>query len=349
MKRILFITNGYSEDLVAEEIIKLLPSNLLWEKISLVDPKLPSGGFSFRNLNYLFKDLRAGLFRKFGSNLQILKKLRRQVDLVVTIGDLIPFLFALVVKAPIVFVGVNKSDYYHWFGFRYTPWEKWLLKKFAQKIYVRDELTKENLNREGIPAEYVGNPLMDCMGQRIRVSEDQKIRETGYQESKNLITIGFLPGTRRDAQLNLEDFEKVIEELVALKDPDTQFRFLVATNLEDVPKYLEKKPFAEVLEEADLIVGLSGTGNEQAAGCGLPVVSFYGRGAQYHKKFAEAQKQLLGEALLLVRESHPKKVALAIWQLVKIPDKMKHMALVGKERMGPGGAVGKIAEDILTV
>ncbi|MGB9613153.1 MAG: hypothetical protein ACPL4K_03135, partial [Candidatus Margulisiibacteriota bacterium] len=123
----------------------------------------------------------------------------------------------------------------------------------------------------------------------------------------------------------------------------TKFDFLIATNLADIPEYLTRKPFAEVLALSDLIVGLSGTGNEQAAGCGIPVISFYGRGAQYNKKFAEAQKQLLGEALYLVRSYDPKTIAVAIWKLLKNPDKMKEMRRAGRERMGNGGAVEKIA------
>ncbi|MGB9613154.1 MAG: hypothetical protein ACPL4K_03140, partial [Candidatus Margulisiibacteriota bacterium] len=198
MKKILFLSNGRGEDLVADQIIKHLPKNFEALKISLVDDRLPSGGFAFRNFKFLLKDIQAGLMVKIIENIVQILKLRGKVNLTVAIGDLVPIIGALMVKVPFIFVGVNKSDYYRWFGFRYTPWEKWLLKNFAKKIFVRDQFTADNLNRSGIPAEYVGNPLMDCF-EKIPISKPQ---------TPNLITFGFLPGTREDAKLNLKAFEK---------------------------------------------------------------------------------------------------------------------------------------------
>jgi uncharacterized protein (TIGR03492 family) len=106
---------------------------------------------------------------------------------------------------------------------------------------------------------------------------------------------------------------------------------------------MENKPFSEVLAQSDLIIGLSGTGNEQAAGSGIPVVSFYGRGSQYNQRFADAQKQLLGDALSLVRDPDPLSVAAEVWNLLRHPDRMAYMGKTGKERMGEPGAVEKIA------
>lgn len=339
MKRVLFITNGRAEDQVAAEIIKTLHKKIETEVLSLVNPALPGGGFSLRNFKYLLRDLSAGLlsytFKQFSS----LIKQRGKYALVVAVGDSVPLIAALITGSPFIFVGVNKSDYYHWFGYRYTFWEKWLLKKYAKKIYVRDKLTMQNLNRQGIPAEYVGNPLMDGIG---KMSNDQF-----PMTNEGIITIGLLPGTRKDAKLNLEDFEKVIEELISQKDPDTQFKFLIATNLPEIPEYMGRKPFAEVLAEADIIVGLSGTGNEQAAGCGIPVVSFCGRGAQYNKRFAAAQKQLLGEALELVRSRVPREVARSIMHILKNPEKRLSMGTAGRERMGKSGAAEKIGAYII--
>jgi len=105
---------------------------------------------------------------------------------------------------------------------------------------------------------------------------------------------------------------------------------------------MEKAPFADVLERSDVIIGLSGTGNEQAAGMGKPVVAFPGRGSQYTKKFASAQKQLLGEALCLV-ERKPEKIADAVWSIINDHTRYEYMSNTGKQRMGGPGAVEKIA------
>jgi hypothetical protein len=346
MKRVLFITNGRAEDQVAAEIIKVLDKKIETEMLSLVDPSLPGGGFSLRNSNYLLRDLSSGLLGFTLKQFSSLIRQRGKYALSVAIGDSVPLVAALVSGAPLIFVGVNKSDYYRRFGYCYTPWEKWLLKKYAKKIFVRDKLTMQNLNRQGIPAEYAGNPLMDGIAKDLRRSDNQreKIRKSEDQNDRNLFTIGFLPGTREDAKLNLDDFEKVVEELVNLKDPDMKFKCSIATTLSDIPEYMERKSFAEVLAEADIVVGLSGTGNEQAAGCGIPAVSFWGCGAQYNKSFAAAQKQLLGEALELVKGRDLREVACIILQIIKNPGKMLSMGAAGKERMGEQGAIPKIAD-----
>jgi uncharacterized protein (TIGR03492 family) len=157
------------------------------------------------------------------------------------------------------------------------------------------------------------------------------------------VTIGFLPGTRADARKNLEDFAKVAEQVKRQKPLPVEVNFIVAAKEENVPAVLTKVSFDDLLARSSLVVGLSGTGNEQAAGCGLPLVSFYGRGSQYNARFAEAQKELLGEALILVRSRFPALIAAAIWQVLGDPDKIKQMGEIGRQRMGQGGAAVRIA------
>jgi hypothetical protein len=355
MKNVLFITNGHGEDLVAAEIIKTLGPKFkigvlpvvgqgkafAHHKVKILSPvkELPSGGFSLRNLGYLAKDLYAGLLGNSLEKLKVLRELKGYFDLIVAVGDIVPLIGALIVKGPLVFVGVNKSSYYQRFGYNYTPWEKFILRRHAQKVFVRDKLTEQVLNTRGIKvpvAKYVGNPLMDCF-------KKFPAKEKDALSSK---VVGFLPGTREDAKINIEDFELVCEEIVKIKKNDIKFEFLIATQIKAIPEYMESKPFGQVLAEADLIIGLSGTGNEQAAGSGVPVISFYGRGSQYNQNFAEAQKQLLGNALFLVRYNDPISVAAEVWQLLRNPEKMKLMAEAGKERMGEAGAVERIAKYI---
>ena len=354
MKKLLFISNGHGEDLVAAEIIKRLAGKAeisvlpivgqgqafeeLKAKILGPRKKLPSGGFSLRNLLYLFKDISSGLIGSTLKQIRLLRKLKNNFDLTVAIGDIVPIIGARFIKAPYFFIGVNKTDYYKWFGFHYTAWEKLLLRRSALKVYVRDKLTETNLKTRGIKvpqAEYVGNPLMDCFTlpkQRIRES-DTKI-------------IGFLPGTRSDAHLNMQDFEKIITEIIKLKNSDYGLKFITATTLDKIPAYMENMPFGAVLANSDLIIGLSGTGNEQAAGAGVPLISFYGRGSQYTEKFAKAQKQLLGDALHLISESDPLSIAAEVWHLLRNPAALKRMSQAGRQRMGKSGAADIISEHI---
>ena len=362
MKKILFITNGHGEDLVAAEMIKrlqgkthllvlpLVGEGKIYDNLEavVIGPKriLPSGGFSLRNLWHLPADLYAGLIGNTLEQFGILKDIKNWIDLTVGIGDIMPILGARRVKSPFIFVGVNKSSYYKTFGSNYTPWEKLLLQKNASKVFVRDKVTETDLRTQGIKianAEYVGNPLMDCIHTTTHKLEEAQTSSLGLEYK----TIGFLPGTRGDARINLEDFEKITECLIHMKVPEIELKFLTATNLKTIPEYMERKSFPQLLLGSDLIVGLSGTGNEQAAGSGLPVLSFYGRGSQYNKKFAEAQKQLLGDALYLVKDNDPLPIAAEIWHLLRNPERMQQMGLVGKERMGSPGAVQKIVAFIL--
>src|SRR3989338_10004289 len=102
MKKLLFITNGHGEDLVAVEIIKRL-NGVDIQVLPLVGEgtdfaalnvkvigsrrKLPSGGFSLRNFGFLIKDLFAGLLGNTLGNLRLLHALKGEIDFTIAIGD----------------------------------------------------------------------------------------------------------------------------------------------------------------------------------------------------------------------------------------------------------------------
>ncbi|MFA4905259.1 MAG: hypothetical protein WC645_02015 [Candidatus Margulisiibacteriota bacterium] len=347
MKKLIFLPNGHGEDLVAAEIIKLLPNTLditvlplvgdgkLFDAlpVKVIGPrkKMPSGGFSARNLWTLPLDLYSGLFGTLQEQWNILKENRGKFDLAVGIGDGIPLWAARGLKCPFIFIGVNKSDYYHTFSYSYTPWERWMLKS-AVKVYARDKFTAD---RTG--AEYAGNPLMDTIG----------IPGLVYRKKEEKRIVGFLPGTREaDVPKNLEDFERIVKVLQQL---DRNFKFLIALKQPKLlvgPTPFEVRPFADVIYGSDIVIGLSGTGNEQAAGLGKPVVSFPGRGAQYNRRFARAQRELLDGALALV-ERDPKKVADEVWEILTDQGRYNYMSREGKLRMGEAGAIPQISRDII--
>lgn len=347
MKKLIFLPNGHGEDLVAAQIIKLLPNTIDLTVLPLVGEgkifdalpvkvigprkKMPSGGFSTRNLWALPGDLFSGLLGTLKQQFDILGENRGKFDLAVGIGDGVPIWAARRLRCPLVFIGVNKSDYYHTFGYGYTPWERWLLKS-ALKVYARDRITAENLK-----AEYAGNPLMDCIG----------IPGLLYREQEVKRVVGFLPGTREDdIPKNLEDFENIVKVLQQL---DRNFKFLIALQKPKLligPSPFEVRPFADVIYGSDIIIGLSGTGNEQAAGLGKPIVSFPGRGAQYNRRFARAQRELLDGALALVKRD-AKKVAEEVWEILTDQGRYNYMSREGKLRMGDVGAIPRISQEIV--
>jgi uncharacterized protein (TIGR03492 family) len=363
MKKILFITNGHGEDIVAAQIIKYLKGKRLkidvlpvvgkgnifkGKRVNVIGPKkaLPSGGFALRNYSYLIKDLFAGLLSKVIDQMKAIRANKKgYYALVVGIGDIVPLIYSMITGSKFIFVGVNKSEFYQKLAFNYTGLEKWLLKKYCTLTFARDRKTARSLRSLGIKTMFVGNPMMDAV-KDIRASEYQKIRK-GRKK-----VIGFLPGTREDAYKNIEDFYKIAWQIDQL---DKSIKFIMS-----FPRTLNKhrlakinKPidmpmisdFNNVLKSSDLIIGMSGTGNEQAAGVGLPVIAFPGRGAQFNNRFASGQKQLLGDALLLLPRNS-RVIAHEAVSLIYNRKRMAKMGNAGRKRMGGPGATKRIAEMI---
>ena len=102
----LIISNGHGEDLVgaklAEKLSDVSALPIVGEgrayKCKVIGPKkkLPSGGFSLRNLSYLWKDLRSGLLGSFMQQIKIVRS--GNFDLIIAIGDIVPIILAKFAK-----------------------------------------------------------------------------------------------------------------------------------------------------------------------------------------------------------------------------------------------------------
>ena len=103
--------------------------------------------------------------------------------------------------------------------------------------------------------------------------------------------------------------------------------------------------FGDVLASADLALGTAGTGNEQAAGLGLPVVSFPLE-PHYTRAFLDNQRRLLGPALRVVADD-PGAVAAALAELAGDAAMRRRVGAEGRRRMGPGGGSSAIASDVV--
>ena len=106
-----------------------------------------------------------------------------------------------------------------------------------------------------------------------------------------------------------------------------------------------KGAFGDVLQAADVVVGLAGTANEQAAGLGKPVVVFPGPGVQFGPRFFSSQRLLLGDALAVVAAFARGGGRRSAGDFAD-PARRERMAAVGRERMGPPGAAGRMADAI---
>lgn len=132
--RLLVLSNGHGEDLIAQRIlqalrshrpdvgIRVLPLVGLGEAFAAdeaaghlqrIGPQqqLPSGGFSNQSLRGLARDLAAGLPLLSWHQLRLVRRWARAGDPVLAVGDLLPLLLAWCGGGRFGFIGTPKSDY----------------------------------------------------------------------------------------------------------------------------------------------------------------------------------------------------------------------------------------------
>ena len=148
--RLLVLSNGHGEDLIAERLISALVRRqpaveivvlpLVGEgkafaaaeaagKLRRIGPlqPLPSGGFSNQSLGGLLRDLAAGLAGHSWRQWRLVRRWGRSGAPVLAVGDLLPLLLAWAGGGPYGFIGTPKSDY-TWAtppppGWRGQPWD----------------------------------------------------------------------------------------------------------------------------------------------------------------------------------------------------------------------------------
>lgn len=356
---LLFISNGHGEDLIAARIARELPEMTLRgfplvgdggaylrAGIPVIGPRqaMPSGGFILRDAGALKADVEAGLGKLALAQLNFLASLEPP-RLVVGVGDMLPAAASLLLPSERVLIGCNKSDFYRSWGSAYLAVEIAFFKWAGMTVYPRDLRTHRRLERLGVRSEPLGNPMMDGL-------------EPSWPGEEGVL--GILPGSRPEA---FENWRKILSCLEAL-DRQMPVEALLAAppNLdaqgwEGIARQagwevgsegfrkgriiVRREGFNEVLKRARVVLGLAGTANEQAVGCGRPVVAFAGDGPQYNRRFAELQAELLGEGVIL-SERDPERVAEAI--VAAFGEERREAARqAGSERMGDPGAAARIA------
>ncbi len=194
--KLLVISNGHGEDLIAVKIINQLRQinpqisiaclpmvgegfAYAKENIPFIAPvkKMPSGGFIYMDSQQLWQDLRQGLIGLTCTQFKAVKLWAKNGGYVLAVGDILPLLCAWLSGAKYGFIGTAKSEYYlrnengwlenisridRYFGSIYYPWERWLMKNdrcFA--VFPRDSITTQTLQKYHIRAHDLGNPMMD--------------------------------------------------------------------------------------------------------------------------------------------------------------------------------------------
>ncbi len=349
---------------------------------------LPSGGFLYMDRQQLARDIRGGLVPLTLAQLRAVRTWaqqgRDQKNLILAVGDIVPLLFAWRSGMPYAFVGTAKSEYYirdeggwlpraSWWSDRlqrstnciYLPWERWLLRRpQCRAVFPRDSLTATSLQRFGVPAFDLGNPMMDG----LEWHGTEPLADTGE------ISLLLLPGSRPpEAYANWDlilqalngllvktdrpllalaaiapgiDLEVLRRVILGYRwqqlDPNT---FVVGVGDQQAKLVLGTDRFAEFLQRADVAISLAGTATEQFIGLGKPAITIAGPGPQFTAVFAEAQARHLGPSISLVQQ--PSQVAAALRSLLDNPDALQTIAANGHKRMGTAGAAERIAQQLM--
>ncbi|HCT84881.1 MAG TPA: hypothetical protein DF296_06740 [Candidatus Margulisbacteria bacterium] len=368
--KILIISNGNGEDLIgsilAREIkkqyeeaeISVMPlvglgkSYAGMELTILGKPKeMPSGGF-LTSKSVILRDIMAGMLIHHARQMVILLMQKNKFDKIVCIGDVFCLLMGAIAKKKcrLYFLPTAKSNYIE----RHYPIEKQLIKRFATKVFPRDNLTAQSFQNYGVDTHFFGNVMMDAILKS----------NVNFDIADDEVAIGILPGSRKEAY---ENFQSILDVLVYLyqhiRKSELEARFLVAVaptikkeDLEEMlvvegavlnpRRFIFTDKFGDVLSQSNFVIGMAGTANEQAAGFGKPVFTWEGRGPQTCKKRIEDQGKLLGESLIVIEGTAGQK-AKTLWKLVQKPqlyNKCKNNAF---ERMGSPGAAKRIVSEIL--
>lgn len=363
---VLIVSNGEGEDRVAVEVaralepdirvvgVPLVGSGEAYGDLPLLGPRLilPSAGFGLRgNWLGLIADMRTGAISRWRQQRKALRQERGRHAAVVAIGDTYSLWMASLSAARTIFVATAKSE----FNDRHRLPELWLMRRRARMVLARDQATAGALSARGIPARYVGNPLMDALpAPRARLPF-----------SPEALALLLLPGSRADASRNLLQLLKACARIhakagttfVCALAPAVRtvevIRAAGASGWEPDGEYLRRgevrvlltRDFGAAVRTAAVTIGVGGTANEQAAGMGVPVVAFPPPEAlQFTPRFLALQQRLLGDALISTRTWE--EAADVATRLLADPAERQRRGQAGRERMGGPGAVRHIAEEI---
>ena len=114
--------------------------------------------------------------------------------------------------------------------------------------------------------------------------------------------------------------------------------------------------FEEILIKSNFVISMAGTASEQAIGLAKPVVQIEGKGPQFTKSFAEAQRRLLGKYVFCATDFKNKKdqISKTVNLIIKVIYNIKlnkqflsSCIQNAKLRLGDSKSTNRIIEDLL--
>ncbi|MEJ2668327.1 MAG: lipid-A-disaccharide synthase-related protein [Deinococcales bacterium] len=378
--RLVIVSNGHGEDVIGAAIARALRSlapRLDVRALPLVDDgapyrvqdvpllmqglRMPSGGVTLHSFTDLVADLRAGFLGL--TTRQAVRLARLSCDVLLVVGDVYAQALAALARPRLRAVLQPLVSIRHWsprpqlnryFMERISYPERVLMRHLAAVVYARDEATAAWLRRNGVrQALALGNPVVDVIAGRPLV---------GLPPGP---VVALLPGTRAHTPAALTRMAAALTRMPGVTGlvawhggtlPDlpgwapvperpvvTGLTRVLASG--DSRLWIVQGRFSDVLASARVALGTAGTGNEQAAASGLPVVSFPLE-PHYARAFVANQERLLG-AGLTVTDGSPEAIAASAQRLLADGPERRRAVRDGMDRMGPAGGAERIARDLL--
>ena len=393
MSRILVLSNGHGEDISGcilakrlilignkVEALPIVGSGEAYkkEKINIIGKtrKFNTGGLGYNSLKGRLYDLFNGQIKYFFKKMWLVILIRKKYDYCLVVGDIVPIFFAWLSGKKYFTYLVAYSSHYE--GKLYLPWPcKYFLKSpNSIRIYTRDLLTTFDLSNQ-LKKEvlFLGNPFID------------KLLKNNINDSNNLFNIALLPGSRlNELKNNLDlmldiiqklanyEFFKKVEFNFALSSDlkmgtvqnilqmrDWQIEKIFSDNLKLLYSYkfikvfFKWNSFENILSKSDLAISMSGTAAEQVVGLSKPVIQIEGKGPQFTRAFAEAQRRLLGKHVYCFTDYSNKNeqidgtinLIVKIMYLMKLDNSfLKSCKDNARNRLGDKNATIKITSDM---
>jgi uncharacterized protein (TIGR03492 family) len=394
--KILILSNGHGEDLsgslIAKQFVKngysvhALPivgkgNHYEKEKIKIIGKtkQFSTGGIGYNSFKGRLTEIFRGEIFYLLQRLYLTYKIRKKYDYFFVVGDIVPVFFAWICNKDFFTYLVAYSSHYE--SKLKLPWPSkfFLLSQKAKKIYTRDSLTANDLTSQlKKKVSFLGNPFMDKL-----LSRKKEFKESEF-------SIGLFPGSRLPETLdNLVLILEVLETLSDLKYfQKIDFNFAIvnalsSSKIKDIFKkrrwlYLEKikenylmkfqfkslevniywNNFDKILLKSRCCISMAGTAAEQAIGLGKPVIQIEGKGPQFTKSFAEAQRRLLGKYVFCASNYKDKndqinqtiQLIIKVIYLIKLNKKFIIACHKNaKKRLGENKACLKMVDDINVV
>ena len=393
MSKILLLSNGHGEDLsgslLAQQLINrgnsvdalpLVGQGLHYKKESIKiigkTREFITGGLGYNSFKGRIYEILGGQIIYLLKKLYLSYKLRKKYDFYIVVGDIVPVFFAWFSRKDFFTYLVAYSSHYE--GKLNLPWpcKLFLLSKKAKKIYSRDNLTAFDLTRQlRKKVSFLGNPFMDKFSLMKKKSDTFDLSVGLFSGSRfpeildNLLLIlEVLEGISNFNyfgsiefnfaivnKLSTEQIKQILNKRNWIYLEKTSKNYALEFKYQSIKANFKWNHFEEILFESIFVISMAGTATEQAIGLGKPVVQIEGKGPQFTKSFAEAQRRLLGKYVFCATNYKTKKdkinqtinLILKVLYLIKIDKEFLNSCLDnGKLRLGESNASIKIVDEI---